>query len=395
MEIKLTRTIPVPDPVKTARFAKSPDLGPRILFFSGGTALRKLSRHIIRYTHNSIHVITPFDSGGSSAHLRRAFNMPAIGDIRNRIMALADNSLRGNPAVVALFTHRLPRNKARETLLAELENMAQGRHRLVARVPDPMRKIIRNHLQDFLRLMPEDFELKGASIGNLVLSAGYLANRRLLDPVIYIFSRLVRARGEVRPVINKHLNLVAELEDGTVIPSQHLLTGKECDPIPGKVKDVWISGLDDPQDRQQPPIRNKMKELIGEAELICYPMGSFYSSLIANLLPKGVGRSVAANPCPKVFVPNTDRDPEARGTSVGEQAERIVRYAGQDDPHITPSELLNFVVVDRKNGRYPEGLDLTRVEALGCRIIDTPLITKKSAPYIDETLLAPVLLSLT
>jgi 2-phospho-L-lactate transferase/gluconeogenesis factor (CofD/UPF0052 family) len=48
-----------------------------------------------------------------------------------------------------------------------------------------------------------------------------------------------------------------------------------------------------------------MNDLIREAELICYPMGSFYSSLIANLLPKGVGKAVSRNPCPKVFIPNT------------------------------------------------------------------------------------------
>ena len=395
MRIKLTRSVQIPNPVKTARFEKSPELGPRILFFSGGTALKKLSRHIIRFTYNTTHVITPFDSGGSSAHLRRAFNMPAIGDIRNRIMALADTSLRGNPAVVELFAYRLPKNRGAEKLMAELETMTAGRHRLVARIPDPMRKIIRNHLYDFIRHMPEGFDLRGASIGNLVLSAGYLANRRLLDPVIYIFSKLVQARGEVRPVINKHLNLVAELEDGTIVPAQHLLTGKECAPIPVKVKDVWISGLDDPQDRQHPAIRTKMRELITEAELICYPMGSFYSSIIANLLPRGVGRAVASNPCPKAFIPNTGRDPECTGLSVAEQAERIAHYVALDDPHTTPPEALTFVVVDKKNGDYRGGLDIPRMEALGCRIIDVPLVSKKSAPYIDETLLAPVLLSLT
>jgi hypothetical protein len=35
-----------------------PDLGPRILFFSGGSALRRLSEKLVDYTHNSIHLIT-------------------------------------------------------------------------------------------------------------------------------------------------------------------------------------------------------------------------------------------------------------------------------------------------------------------------------------------------
>ena len=42
-----------------------PALGPRLVFFTGGTALRGLSRSLTRYTHNSVHLVTPFDSGGS------------------------------------------------------------------------------------------------------------------------------------------------------------------------------------------------------------------------------------------------------------------------------------------------------------------------------------------
>ena len=34
--------------------------------------------------------------------------------------------------------------------------------------------------------------------------------------------------------------------------------------------------------------------MIRHAELLCFPMGSFYTSVIANLLPRGVGRSIAA-----------------------------------------------------------------------------------------------------
>ena len=49
-----------------------PALGPRLVFFTGGTALKGLSRSLTRYTHNSVHLVTPFDSGGSSAALREA-----------------------------------------------------------------------------------------------------------------------------------------------------------------------------------------------------------------------------------------------------------------------------------------------------------------------------------
>lgn len=48
-----------------------PDEGSRILFFSGGTALAPVAAELSRHTRNAVHVITTFDSGGSSAELRR------------------------------------------------------------------------------------------------------------------------------------------------------------------------------------------------------------------------------------------------------------------------------------------------------------------------------------
>ena len=79
-KIRVCRTASIPDPLRISRYQKIPELGPRILFFSGGTALTGLSRELKKFTHNSIHFVSPFDSGGSSAKLRHAFDMPAIGD---------------------------------------------------------------------------------------------------------------------------------------------------------------------------------------------------------------------------------------------------------------------------------------------------------------------------
>jgi len=396
MLIQITQTLKIPDPVKLELYRRSPDLGPSILFFSGGTALRNVSLELVQYSHNSIHIITPFDSGGSSAKLRDAFKMPAIGDIRNRLLALADRSLHGNPEIFKLFAHRFPKESERDVLAHELDRMITGKHPLVAKIPDPMRKIIRHHLHLFKQYMPDDFDLCKASIGNLILTAGYLETDRFLDPVIYIFSKLVQVRGIVRPVINKDLHLVAEMENKEVIVGQHLLTGKEASPISSKIKKVYISSEKENPAPASVSIRSKMKQLISNAELICYPMGSFYSSLIANLLPKGVGTAVSQNPCLKVYIPNTgNHDPEEYGLDLEEQIHLLIKYLRDDDPeNILPKDVLNFVIIDKKNGNYIGKPNEKALNKIGIRIIDTPLVSPESHPYIDEKLLIPVLMSL-
>ncbi|MCJ2164397.1 MULTISPECIES: GAK system CofD-like protein [unclassified Pseudodesulfovibrio] len=393
MRVRVTRDVEIPDPRKLERYRRTPELGPSILFFSGGTALRDTSRALIRYTHNSIHLITPFDSGGSSAILRQAFGMPAVGDIRNRLMALADQSVLGNPAIFDLFAHRLPKAATPTDLRRELDTLASGKHPLIRRVPDPMRKIIRNHFHQFVELMPEDFNLKGASLGNLVLTAGYLSNRRQMDPVIFLFSKLVQVCGLVRPTINKDLHLAVRLENGQVIVGQHQITGKESAPLASPIKDIWLTQSLNSVDPVQPAIRRKVAERILEADLICYPPGSFFSSVVANLLPDGVGKAVARNPCPKIFVPNTSVDPETPNMSVTARADMLRRsLVASGAP--TGSDVLGHVLVDGTHGEYPGGLDPKELEKRGLTVIDAPLVTKESAPYIDAKCLSEILLSL-
>ncbi|NJB69518.1 CofD-related protein of GAK system [Desulfobaculum xiamenense] len=396
LRVHIARRATLPDPVKLARYEKSPELGPRVLFFSGGSALRGLSREIIRYTYNSIHIITPFDSGGSSAKLRTAFDMPAIGDVRNRLMALADQSLHGNPEIFALFAHRFPLDAPQEELLHELARMQRGEHPLVAGVPDPMHHIIRHYLSTFLRRMPDTFDLRGASIGNLVLTAGYLENNRQMSPVIYIFSKLVQVRGEVHPVLNGSLHLAARLANGETLLGQHRITGKETPPPASPITGVHLTATPEDPTPIAASAPDNILALIRDAELICYPMGSFYSSLMANLLPQGIGRAILDAECPKIFIPNMGNDPESRTLSVAEETRRLLTELRRDTAPDTPADrLLNLVLVDGHAGQYPGGIDAQSLEHLGVRVVDAPLVTTASAPLIAPERLAPLLLSLT
>lgn len=395
--VAIRRTVKLPDPTRVARCQRAPELGPRVLFFSGGSALGPLSRALKEYTHNSVHLITPFDSGGSSASLRDAFSMLSIGDLRNRLVALADESSRGNPDIYRLFCYRMPKDSGLSELRQELDTMIAGRHPLISAVPEPMRQIIQTHLRFFRSRATETFDLRGANIGNLLLTGGYLSNERNIRATLFLFSKLLEVRGMVLPTADSTAHLAAELDDGQLVAGQHLLTGKGAAPPEHAVRSLSL--VDDLRHARPVTVGADPEAIsqIRKADLICYPMGSFYTSVMANLLPAGIGRAVALAGCPKVYIPNMGHDPEQRGLPVHEAVERLLqvqrRDAGSDVP---ASALLNLVLVDMTDGSYESTIDLPRIEGLGVTVVDIPLTSQETGKRgVAARRLTEVLLTLS
>lgn len=378
--------------------ATPPELGPRILFFSGGTALRRLSQCLKHHTHNSVHLITPFDSGGSSATLRRAFTMPAVGDIRNRLLALADETLVP-AAVFAVWQKRLPATGERDALLQELYDLAADRHPLWQGVPESFGEIMRQHLRHFLERMPETFDPRLAIVGNLLLAGGYVRHGKNLEPVLTLMQRLLHVRGTVLPCINESLHLAAELRNGDIVVGQHHITGHGGSPLPAPIKRIFLSVHERPELHPErapctPHIASQAATHIRTADLVCFPMGSFYSSVLANLLPVGAGRSVAQSPCPKCYIPNTGTDPEQMGLSVAEGVRILLEMLRRDAPDMPTARLLNHVLVDTRNGDYPGGIDAEGIAAQGVELLDMPLVEPNTALH-DPEAVSRVLLRLT
>ena len=143
-------------------------------------------------------------------------------------------------------------------------------------------------------------------------------------------------------------------------------------------------------------LKKKTRKLIEAADLICYPPGSFYYSLLANLLPAGVGKAISSNDCPKVYIPNLGSDPEQIGMSLEQMIRRLLNQLQADvSSGCCNDKLLSFVLMDSKNANYPSGLSAKFLKELGIELIDTKLISKQGAPYYDNDLLVSALLSLT
>ncbi len=393
--IRHLHTRKLPDDARVTRYEAAPESGPRLLFFTGGTALRELSRRLKRYTHNSVHLVTPFDSGGSSASLRRAFDMPSVGDLRNRLVALADESSSGNPHIHALFSARLPADDAASSLKATLDALAAGTDVAVSQISEPMRHTVQGHLRALIDHLPADFDLRGASLGNLVLTGGFLASGRDIHAVLAQLSDLAHVRGTVLPVTDDNAQLAAELADGTRIVGQHLLTGKEAPPISAPIADLRLVAGDEFEPAIDCEASARAVDAIANAELICFPMGSFHTSILANLLPRGIGRAVAAASCPKIYIPNTGSDPEQLGLPARSCVDRLLDFLRRDAGAATPTDrLLNAVLVDSAHDHGPDGIDAEHLAQLELDLIPAPLVAAGGAPWIDAELLAQVLVSL-
>ena len=142
-------------------------------------------------------------------------------------------------------------------------------------------------------------------------------------------------------------------------------------------------------------IERKYQVRIDDAELICFPFGSFYTSVLACVLPRGIGRAVADAGCPKVYVPNTVADPEQLSLPVAGSVERLLAHLRRSGSGELPTgRLLDLVLVDTRRGQYPNGLDVDAIERLGVRVLDVPLVSARSAPLIDPRRIVEALLSL-
>ena len=245
--------------------------------------------------------------------------MPAVGDLRNRILALADVTTERGRSVHDLLAHRLPPTGSAPSLLRMLGKI------LRKLPPDAV-----DSAHACVAAVGPRFDLGHASVGNLVLAGMYLVEERSLGRATERFSRLVGARGTVLPVSESDLHLAAELADGSVAVGQHRITQGRTDQPP--IRRVFvIRSLEDPTPVRAPALPAAL-ELVRSSDLVCIPVGSFFTSVVAALLPDGMGAAVASAPAPKVYVPNAGEDPEERGWSLHARVRLLATHLGPLDP---------------------------------------------------------------
>ena len=261
----------------------------RIVVIGGGHGQAQICRGIknIPNTHISA-IVTVADDGGSTGRLRRQFNIPAMGDIRNVMIALAPQ----------------------ETLFSSLMDY---------RFDDPSGK---------------EKDVAGHNLGNLILTAltdqsgSFFEAVKMLDDVLNV-------KGEIIPATTQVITLFARMHDGVIVK------GEENIPhLDNKITRVFYE--------EEVHATPDAIRAISEADLIIYGIGSVYTSILPNVIIPEISNALQDTRARKVYFCNAMTQPgETDGYSVEDHVRALIQHGAMVDEVLVASDALPLENVER------------------------------------------------
>ncbi len=258
---------------------KSSSRALNVVAMGGGTGLSTLLKGLKRYVvrpgaaqpagrlqiDELCAVVTVSDDGGSSGRLRKELNMLPPGDVRNCIVALSEDEA----LLSRLFQHRFVKGSG----------------------------------------------LEGHSFGNLFLAA-LTSITSDFSEAVRLSSEILLTRGHIYPATTSHVELEALMEDGSRIRGETKITASK-----GRIKELFL----DPPDVQPLP---QTLEAMARADLITVGPGSLFTSLIPNLLVRGIAQAMVNSAAVKVYVGNLmTQANESLGLTAADHIRALNRHA--------------------------------------------------------------------
>ena len=242
----------------------------KVVRIGGGSSGYTILRGLKQYPLDLTAIVNMFDSGGSSGVLRDELGILPPGDVRRALAALADGK--------------------QAWILRELFNFR----------------------------FKEAGSVNGHSFGNLFLAALSSIYGNDLE-AIKKASQILNLKGKVLPVSLDKSHIHAELEDGTKIEGETNIDVPKHDGSM-RIKELTL----------EPPatILPEAKDAILEADIIVIGPGDLYTSIIPNLLVKGVPEALQKTRAKKVVVCNLmTKWGETHGFSAADMVKELLRYS--------------------------------------------------------------------
>jgi uncharacterized cofD-like protein len=260
----------VSDPI-AGRPAAGDTLRPHVVAVGGGHGLAATLRAVVTYAGRTTAVVATADDGGSTGRLRSGLGMPAPGDLRRCVTALA---------------------------------------------PGPDDPLVRG-----LEYRFRGTDVEGHALGNLLL-AGLLATTGDFVAAVDEMSRLAGldpATRRVLPATTDPVVLRAETVDGRCVPGQVAVAG-----TPG-IDRVAIA----PADAAVP---EAAAAAIEDADQIVLGPGSLFTSVLAAVAPAVVRDALKRATGPTVYVCNVRAEAgETRGYDVADHVAALRRHGVEPD----------------------------------------------------------------
>lgn len=280
-------------------------------------------------------VVTVTDDGGSSGRLRREYSILPPGDIRNCMVALSpDEALLSK-----LFQYRFPGARS---------------------------------------------GLGGHSFGNLFLAALTHITGDFPEAV-RLSSSVLATRGRIFPSTAQNVTLKATLENGHIVFGETKISRSQrrirrIELVPATVQ----------------PLPDVIRA-IREANVILLGPGSLYTSMIPNLLVRGVAGAIAKSRAKRVYIANLMTQPgETTGYSVADHVRAIHQHAGKNifDSVVLNTRKAPAHVLRRyhKQGATPVAPSLDELDAMGVQHVTGNLLQSGSAIRHDQRRLAKLIL---
>ncbi len=303
--------------------------GYKIVAVGGGTGLSTLLRGLKRRTSNLTAVVTVSDDGGSSGRLQKELGVLPPGDVRNCLVALADDEA----LVTDLFRFRFTEGEG----------------------------------------------LSGHSFGNLFLAAmsGITGN---FDRAIKESSRVLNIVGRVLPATLGVVRLCAELEDGTIVEGESKISSAKS-----RIERIFFEpAIANPLEEVIAAIR--------DADAIVLGPGSLFTSILPNFLVGRIAREVADAHAVKVYVCNVMTQPgETDGMTAADHVKALFDIAGErvcDYVVVNDEAPSRLVAAYAQEGQVPVRPDVERISAMGVEPVRAGVISETDTVRHDPYRLA-------